>query len=174
NNNQAFKGGGIYAGDGSTITAQQNLGGFSPKILNNQSVLGGGGIFAKDSTLTLKDSTLISGNTAGGWGGGIRLLDSTAILKDNVKILSNTAKFGGGIYVGGISTLTFTDSTVQVQGNTATQPTPSGGGIFIFKLGSTPSTVPPATLPPNVAIPGPATQVTGNSPDNIVVGPLGP
>ncbi|HON45660.1 MAG TPA: hypothetical protein PLR86_09995, partial [Planctomycetota bacterium] len=111
NNEAGVDGGGIYSYSNatSTITGTQSV------ILHNTATSDGGGIFSEgitaNSTITIKENSYVSGNTAtNGHGGGIysysrlssvvNVLNSIfGILEDNVTAAANTAKVhGGAIY----------------------------------------------------------------------------
>ena len=94
----------------------------------------GGGIYNSYGTVTLKDKSSVSGNTASAGGGIYNLQVGTVTLKDNSSVSNNTADKGngGGIlnYRGmgnyGACTVTLSDKS-SVSGNTADR---YGGGIY--------------------------------------------
>ena len=131
---------------------------------------GGGGIFNRNGTLTVSDSTLsanrssdgggisntgmvtvsnctLSGNTAG-YGGGIS--NTGTVTVSNCTLSSNTADAyyggGGGIF-NGDGTLTVTDSTVSA--NSANGGEAWGGGIYTYS--TRPVTLTNVTLTANRA-----------------------
>ena len=134
-------GGGIAVTKDSSLTVTGGS-----KITANSAVDCGGGIYAKDSSLDVKDS-FIDGNTAH-YGGGLYVSDENvsgeAASKlihtvTNTEITNNTAKgtsgdfgMGGGIYVG-TQNLTITGS--KVSGNKATGAGSWGGGICVYNVG---------------------------------------
>ena len=127
---------------------------FSGMTIQNGSVSGsGGGIYGRDNTLTLSNSTIsgnatsgggsrggglylqagtlsvtsstISGNTSGGSGGGIYNTGTAAtITSSTISGNSATGNRGGGMYNGG-ATVTVTNSTIS--GNLSHG---NGGGIY--------------------------------------------
>jgi predicted outer membrane repeat protein len=56
----------------------------------------GGGILARESTLTLRDVKVIGCEAVGGGG---MLINQSAVFMTNVKFISNSAAIGGGIYI---------------------------------------------------------------------------
>ena len=86
----------------------------------------GGGIFNyEDGTVTLSGTSRVSGNTADNGSGGIyNSLGGTVTLKDKSSVSGNTANVSGGILNDG-GTVTLKD-TSSVSGNTAYD----GGGIY--------------------------------------------
>ncbi|OHD61709.1 MAG: hypothetical protein A2014_11155 [Spirochaetes bacterium GWF1_49_6] len=56
----------------------------------------GGGILARESTLTLRDVKVIGCEAVGGGG---MLINQSAVFMTNVKFISNSATIGGGIYI---------------------------------------------------------------------------
>ena len=116
-NGSANAGGGIFSGQGSTLTLNDVL-------VSANAAGSGGGIFAFGSMTTITNST-ISGNTGNGatGGGGIRSF-STLVLTNST--VSGNSVIGGGTG-GGIATdsnLTITSSTIS--GNQL----PNSGGNF--------------------------------------------
>jgi len=100
-------------------------------IITGGSAPNGGGIF-NYGTVTLKDNSSVSGNTAVSFGGGGILNDGyesgTVMLKDKISVSGNTAIFGGGILNYCSGTVTLKDKS-SVSGNEATGGN-GGGGIF--------------------------------------------
>ena len=110
---------------------------------NNAGVFNGGGIYIKTSssgyvngTLTLKDGTRISGNSAEN-GGGVAVKGSKLFMEGSITAIGgadadrkNTAVgYGGGVHVqNGI----FTMSGGKITGNHARR----GGGVYGMKLGN--------------------------------------
>ena len=94
-------------------------------IITGGSAEEGGGIF-NSGTVTLKDKSSVTGNTASVSGGGINNEYGTVTLKDKSSVSGNTATGGngGGIFNGG--TVTLSDKS-SVSGNTAAG---NGGGIY--------------------------------------------
>ena len=82
----------------------------------------GGGIYAYDSSPSIRNNT-ITGNTAVNYGGGIHLGYSSAVVMNNT-IRGNTASRGGGIYSGGSSPMIANNVVAE---NRATH----GGGFYI-------------------------------------------
>jgi predicted outer membrane repeat protein len=128
-------GGGISTTTGANLNISGNA-----KILDNHAAVGnyaagssaGGGIYMEGGAadarnkLTISDSALISGNTAGtrptdqssGSGGGIYTYYYTdLVIKDSVQITENEAdRYGGGIYTFGTG-VEPTNSTVDISGS---------------------------------------------------------
>ena len=79
-NNQAFgsAGGGIYSGDGASLTIVDSVIGAQNPAAGNVAATEGGGIVAR-GTLTIRDSTL-AGNTATAAGAGLVARDATAVV----------------------------------------------------------------------------------------------
>lgn len=88
----------------------------------------GGGVFAKDASIELSNST-VSGNSAVTGGGGIDLYFATATL-NNSTVSGNSSAFGGGVYAQE-STITLNNSTVS--GNSAD----IGSGIDVTNAAGT-------------------------------------
>jgi hypothetical protein len=111
-------------------------------IEGNTASYGGGGIFNEFGTVTLTNS-VVSNNLAGSVGGGIFNNQGT-VTSDFVSVTGNEAGFQGGGIFNSFGTLTLTDSLIE--GNIAGD---SAGGIFSYDFNS-------VTLI--------RTSVTGNSP----------
>jgi predicted outer membrane repeat protein len=96
-------------------------------ISGNFRTMGGGGIFATNTSLSVANST-ISGNSTGGSGGGISVSGSGLVPGSSIvnsTISGNSAKTSGGGIGGGGGDLSIENSTIS--GNSAGT---SGGGIF--------------------------------------------
>jgi predicted outer membrane repeat protein len=86
----------------------------------------GGGIYTNNSTVTLSNST-ISGNSAGSKGGAINIGDFSTVSLSNSTVSGNSAgNSGGAIYIGSYSTLSLSNSTVSSNSAAA-----NGGAIYI-------------------------------------------
>jgi Bacterial Ig-like domain len=146
NGNSGFeddgRGGGIYNGQGGTVTVSNSTlsgnsagngnggggiynGGFGTLEVINSTLSGnssndsGGGIFSRTGTVTVSNSTL-SDNSAP-IGGGILTMGDTLEVS-NSTLSGNSASEGGGIYDSGADTITVSNSTLS--DNSA----PIGGG----------------------------------------------
>jgi len=167
----AGKGGGIFAGTGTSLTlndstvsgntvntAGAGIYGFEANItLNNSTVsqnepgaglgvnLHGGGIAAIESSLTLNNST-VSGNSSG-FGGGI-YLDQSDLNMNGSQITNNRAFSGGGLFSGlssgtsGIIIISDSEMSFNYAGN-------SGGGMTIS--GATSLSISNSTISSNTA-----------------------
>jgi hypothetical protein len=96
-------------------------------ISGNFRTMGGGGIFATNTSLSVANST-ISGNSTGSSGGGISVSGSGLVPGSSIvnsTISGNSAKTSGGGIGGGGGDLSIVNSTVS--GNSAGM---SGGGIY--------------------------------------------
>jgi predicted outer membrane repeat protein len=125
--NPSGLGGGIYRQGNFSDTALLRL---SHVAIENNAVLGGGGLFAERSVVTVNDSVL-SANTAAGSGGGLGMDGATAasaITLTNTLLEGNAAKDGGGIYA---SRTYVTLSGVTVHANTASR---NGGGFSALEI----------------------------------------
>ena len=110
--------GGIFHVVGGEVKIDQS------QVDDNQAPNGdGGGIWLGDGTLTVKNSSSVSGNTAAGAGGGLfNSSESIGTVLDSI-FQGNQAEFGGGMANEG--TLTVCESILA--DNTAME---EGGGIF--------------------------------------------
>jgi uncharacterized repeat protein (TIGR02543 family) len=121
--NTANMGGGVF-----------NMGNFiasNGEISNNIAKASGGGVHNDgESNFDMKDTFVISGNTAGN-GGGVHNWGSFYLY--NGIISGNTAQSGGGVYNSDFSTI-FVMYDGVVSGNTATASNTGGGGIYNEKL----------------------------------------
>ncbi len=119
--NGAKDGGGIYAQNNTTLNAEITL--TNTKINSCVAEENGGGLYIKDSKLTLKDATI----------GGDQLYSGTqaGVTK------GNKAKNGGGIFLTGSGTNGSTMTGGKVSYNLATDTSAAkGGGIYIEKSAS--------------------------------------
>ncbi|CAG0931831.1 hypothetical protein TFLX_02303 [Thermoflexales bacterium] len=158
-NNTALEGGGVYGEFANGYAAALNLSSYAD-VYNNQALTGnglGGGVYLRESTVSVADcsdiytnhasegggvylvtSTLtiqgncseISLNTATGNGGGVRAQGSTINLDEDAELLNNTAGYGSGSGSGGGAYLD--DSTLMgdkalIHYNTAAD---NGGGVY--------------------------------------------
>ena len=144
--NIAGSGGGIEAGETGMVTltnstvsnnwAELGLGGgvdggvvtvTSSTVSGNTASFAGGGINGGSVTVT---SSTVSGNSASGFGGGI---NGGALSLAKSIVSNNQARLGGGIYLypsTGYPTPSLTLSQALVTLNIATDPSPSGGGVY--------------------------------------------
>jgi len=112
-NTGGAKGGGIDNGGTLVLTGTT--------VISNSANAGGG--IENAGTLTLQASAIIRNSASAGGGG---LDNGGALLAANSTLARNTAKFGGAIYSHHAGSLT--NSTLA--GNTSTNPSPAGGGIY--------------------------------------------
>jgi CSLREA domain-containing protein len=96
-------------------------------IIGGNSAGNSGGGISNSGTLTINNST-ISGNTTSNSGGGIFNVAGSTLTITNSTISGNTANTGGGV-ANSDGTLTINNSTIS--GNSATV---SGGGIFTVRF----------------------------------------
>ena len=122
-------GGGIYTGDGATLTLKDST------VSDNISGNAGGGVYSSVGSVTDVIRTTISGNVAADVGGGSRTLGMVNV--DNSTISGNTSTVwhGGGMFI--------TDGDATVSNSTITANTAPGGtagGLMVATFGA------PATL----------------------------
>jgi hypothetical protein len=117
--NRAFRGGGIFVGDGDAVIQGTTVSG-------NQSGSDGGGIRHEGGERLRIENSTITDNRAGGLGGGVSAASELRLI--NVIVTGNTAGGGGGISGGG-KTLHIERSVVS--GNTAIVSGVGGGGIYV-------------------------------------------
>jgi predicted outer membrane repeat protein len=140
----ASPGGGIYAGGGAVLTLGPGV------TVRDNRASEGGGVFAADSRVYMRDNASIRSNTiitdegggvhilrcffymgdstqiSGNSGGGIVIWESTAVLEGNAAVTDNVCQYdGAGICAYDNIEMTLKD-TVTVSGNKAGR---SGGGI---------------------------------------------
>ncbi len=129
-NTAKFGGGGVSVEDGGAPT----LNGDNLKFnisLNETEKRGGGGLYAKAGSATLKNLT-VSANRSLAQGGGLSFIGGTNHILINNTIMSNTAILvgssgdGGGIYLGGGATATLIQN--YLEDNLASV---DGGGLYI-------------------------------------------
>jgi len=128
--NHGYQGGGIDDRATLTIGGTTRVEGNAADRYPADPLSTGGGIrAAAGATVTLHDSTLITGNSSPFDGGGIALAGGATLSTDGSVIVSlNTAgRNGGGIASPG-ATATLAGATA-VQGNSATQ---YGGGVYLY------------------------------------------
>ncbi|MGP1602416.1 leucine-rich repeat protein, partial [Treponema sp.] len=110
-------GGGIYIGEGCTLTMKAPAG--SPaqgvRVIGNTAVYNGAGIYTKGN-LTMEKCTITDNKTTGAdnntGGGGVYVESGIVEIKDATKIYHNcTDESGGGIYVNN-GTVTLTNATI--------------------------------------------------------------
>lgn len=118
-------GGGIYLDNGVTFRLENSV------VSSNTAAVNGGGIFSRDSTLTVVDS-LFTGNQAGGEGGAIYSTGSGSLTVDGSRFEANTGQAVGGALRSGVPT-TITGTTIT--GNALL--TPGSGAGVSFTLNRT-------------------------------------
>lgn len=136
----ATSGGGIYSGNGSSLTLTAGS-----RVRGNRAGRAGGGILSNSAEVVLEACELTD-NTADDVGGGIASSDGSVTLKAGCIISGNTGIRGGGIDNGTGAVVLEADS--DVSGNTTRT---YGGGIFSYSG--------PVTLKAN-------SKVTGNTATN--------
>jgi hypothetical protein len=120
-NSASSEGGGIFADQGSSVAVRNStLAGNSASSSSFSSSFGGGGIYANYGSVTVSNSTL-AGNSAG-LGGGI-YANYGSLTVSNSTLAGNSAFSGGGIYAN-YGSVTVSNSTLA--GNSASY---NGGGI---------------------------------------------
>jgi len=128
----ALQGGGLYV-EGSTLTIENSIIGDDYNgdyNKYNQAVHGdGGGIYALNSNITMKETKIDSNNANNGYGGGIYMEGGTSRLTigENSYIATNTALNGAGVYLKNVGTVSITG--ISIEGNKAAN---AGGGIFNY------------------------------------------
>lgn len=125
--NLEISGGNVPDGDGGGIL---NLGALTLRgstVVTGNTANRGGGIYNK-GTLTLNGSSSVSGNSTSDVGGGIYNARATVTLNDSASVNGNTAWLGGGIW-NSAGTLTLNGSS-SVSDNTAGDGDGSAGGIY--------------------------------------------
>ena len=95
---------------------------------NTASTGRGGGIFNKYGTLTVSNST-ITGNTSGRGGGGISLYNGSVLALQNSTVSYNNAKSGGGVYC--------SSATATIDNSVLTKNNAINGGGAIYSTFST-------------------------------------
>ena len=132
-NNQALKGGGIFANDRGRLDF--TTGGFNAvDILNNGAVDEGGGIYLSDGAELLTDPNRLFtvDRNRSELGAGIFAETSAVINARGVEIIENNGIAGGGLYVAGdhqaaaMTTIVFDEHSL-INNNVATR----GGGIYL-------------------------------------------
>jgi hypothetical protein len=103
-NTMARAAGGIYNGDGATLTLVDS------SIVDNLAGWSGGGVYSFFTTTTIVRST-ISGNMASDVGGGLRLLGNAEIINSTISGNESTAWYGGAFFLTD-GVLDITNSTV--------------------------------------------------------------
>ncbi len=124
----------IQGNGNTTLDAEGDFGvlrvtGGGSLALSNATITGGsttagGGIYVRQSTLSVVDAT-VSGNTASVYGGGIRVYNGLVTLTRTTVSGNTAATFGGGIYADNGSAVYVTDGSM-ITGNAASV---DGGGI---------------------------------------------
>jgi beta-glucanase (GH16 family) len=106
--NEFWKGGGgIYSGDGSTLTVRR-----STIRGNTTQVVDGGGLYAFFNTTVTVEASTIEGNTAGNVGGGIRSLGNVTLTNSTLSGNTSTAWYGGAAF--------HTDGVMELLNSTVT------------------------------------------------------
>jgi beta-glucanase (GH16 family) len=144
-------GGGIYSGDGATLTLVDSA------VSDNSSGWTGGGIYSFFNTTTTVIRSTISGNAVADVGGGLRILGNAMIDNSTISGNSTTGWHGGGMFVtDGVTSL----SNSTVAGNTS--PTGTSGGLFVGTFG-----------PSSATLELQNTIVSGSSGDECFLAPFG-
>jgi hypothetical protein len=152
-NTTSSDGGGVYVSLG---TFNQSGGTISRKQVNQNGV----GVYVANNATFNQSGGDITNNTATGNGGGVYVIDAgSAFTQSGGDISNNTANEGGGVYVnsggtftqsdgainvnnanwgGGVRVYggTFTQSGGTITGNTVTNNTYGGGGVFVDYSGT--------------------------------------
>ncbi|MBO4603272.1 MAG: SUMF1/EgtB/PvdO family nonheme iron enzyme [Salinivirgaceae bacterium] len=135
NKNENSVGGGVYAGDYSTLNISGAI------IENNsnegsQSLMGGGVAVGYNSTLNMTDG-VISGHKASSGGGGVYVGNSSVFNMTGGTITGNTADYGGGVFVTSEDTLYMSGTAVigdydpmYMYNSYSNEATTRGGGIY--------------------------------------------
>lgn len=90
---------------------------------------GGAGLYCTESTVNLKDNSLVDHNSSSGWGGGIFIQKngSKLTIADNAAITNNTGTEGGGIQaVDAVCTIEMSGGLIS--GNSGSD----GGGVRLY------------------------------------------
>jgi len=128
-NTSGGSGGGIYIKKGSSAHSGTLTLNDSSSVTGNAAAFGGG-ISSSHADTTLNGSSSVSGNTATFGGGGIDNGSGIVTLNGSSSVSGNTAGGrGGGIY--NLGTLTL-NGTSSVSENAATYGDGDGGGIFTY------------------------------------------
>jgi hypothetical protein len=138
-------GGGIYVTGGELILDNSEISGNKAEGAHSVGV-GGGGIFARESTLILRGGSRIANNTAFSYGGGIYIEGGAWTMEDAV-IEGNDGYFGGGIGSRD-SSLTLVKGAIKNNSSTST-----GGGILVMSS-ATDGTPSPVVMGPDIEIAG--------------------
>ena len=85
-------GGGIYSGDGASLTLVDST------VSDNSSGWSGGGVYSFFNTTTVVQRSTISGNTAADVGGGLRTLGDVEIVNSTISGNTSTAWHGGALF----------------------------------------------------------------------------
>jgi beta-glucanase (GH16 family) len=85
-------GGGIYSGDGATLSLIDST------VADNQAAWSGGGVYAFFNTTTTIVRSTISGNVSNDVGGGIRSLGDMTIINSTISGNTSTGWHGGAIF----------------------------------------------------------------------------
>lgn len=133
--NEADEGGGIYAGDGSTVVIDQSA------VRGNYGWTRGAGVcvVGGSTLITWRDSAIDRNQTPYSCqeGGGI-FADGTGtrVQLDETQVTSNTVMYkGGGLYVGNGAVATVRNGSV-VRGNSTDLLSDGGGGIYVLGASS--------------------------------------
>lgn len=118
--NEAGVDGGGIRGSGASVTVDGS------DISGNKAAHGAGISLNGSSTVTMKNGSTITGNTAGKRGGGVNIDDSTVFTMQDGQISGNHAETGGGV-IASLNSV-FTMDTGEIAGNTASL---HGGGFRI-------------------------------------------
>ncbi len=116
-------GAGIYLDNGVTLRLENSV------VEDNVAGINGGGIFSRDSTLTIVDSVFTGNMATLGWGGAVYSTGSGSLTVESSHFEQNTANTQGGALYSGVAT-TITDSTITRN----TLATPGAGAGVRFTL----------------------------------------
>ncbi|MBX3057802.1 MAG: right-handed parallel beta-helix repeat-containing protein [Anaerolineae bacterium] len=151
--------GGIYVRD-SVVTMTANvISGNVAAAVTSDSGWGsayGGGVYIEESTITMNNNTIAENvalgtansaySSSGGYGGGIAIFNSQGTLSHNVvrsnQAVANVAGYGhgGGLFIGGASSLTLTGNTIEANRACAGECEAGYGGGVHLDYGGAPVT----------------------------------
>ena len=115
--NEAISEGAAITVYGSTVTFSNN------SFSNNKVNLGGGAIYAQDSSLNFNATNIFFNNIAFlGFGGALLAINTTIVLSGNIDFVDNSALSGGAVFL--LSSVLYLNGNVSFRGNLAVY----GGG----------------------------------------------
>ncbi len=125
--------GGGLAIYGSKLVINEGFVGFMGINEGNIASNNGGGIYAENSNLVIKNlASFIQNNTAGNSGGGIYTIDSSIDISDATINDNSTANNGGGVYLDNTN-ITLLNATVRDNLTTENVSNSGGGGLYLTK-----------------------------------------